>query len=273
VKVGLGSIGVGVAKGLQLGTAPLLDVFGVLNVNGKVDFLRAGPLDLALLGQYYAVPLTALLQLVGADDLLTGVGGKTTTTTASYLAVGGTASLRVARPWTVHTQLYWAQPSAKGDIAFDDLPEVLIPGLSIPDTAVVGLGVKGDLAILNLATDLRFNRRDSVYAWLRYPFYGRVRGTTDAAIDGFQGIDGLSFAVEYGAPIALSDSYSFAIGYQASWKHLEARVGVGWSAVPATWLLQAFELSWRFGGATRQHEHDIRKGFHDAKKNEEETGS
>lgn len=263
-KVGLGSVSVGLAKGVQLGTAPLLDLVGVFNANGKIDFVRKGGLDVAVLGQVYTVPLTRLLTAVGADGLLSGANGTSVTTRASYVAVGGTGSLRLARPWTLHTQLYWAAPSARGDIAFDDLPEVLVPGLELGGSAAVGLGVRADLAVLNLATDVRFNRRDSVFAWLRYPFYGRVRGLTDGSVEGFEGIDGLSFAVEYASPIRLSDSYSLAIGYQASYRHFEARLGIGWSAVPGTWLLQAFEVSWRFGGATRRAEHEIRKGYRES---------
>jgi hypothetical protein len=55
-----------------------------------------------------------------------------------------------------------------------------------------------------------------------------------------------------------------AAGYQASWKHLEARLGIGWSAVPYTWVLQSFELSYKFGGPTRRAERHIRHGFRKA---------
>lgn len=264
-KLGIGSLGVGVVRGVQVGTAPLLDVVGVFNANAKIDFLRRGPVDVAVLGQYYTMPLTGVLEAVGAGRFLTGSDGTTITSRATYTALGGTASVRLAQPWTLHTQLYWASPSARGEIAFDDLPDSLLPGVGLPDSAEIGLGVRADLGVLNLATDVRFNRRDSLFAWLRYPFYGRVRGLTDGAIEGFPASEDLSFVVQWGGNIALRDSYSFAVGYQASWRHVEARVGVGWSAVPATWLLQAFELSYRFGGPTRRHERDVRQGYRDVK--------
>jgi hypothetical protein len=268
-KIGLGAVQVGVLPRFQVGTVPLLDLVGVFNGNARYDFLRAGPLDLGVLAQAYTVPLTNVLEAVGAGEFLTGDQGTTVTSRASWVGLGATASVRLAPPWTLHTQVYWASPSVKGAIAFDDLPEVLVPGLDLGGSAAVGLGVKADLAILNLATDLRFNRRDSVYAWLRYPFYGRVRGVTDGAIEGFEQLENAQFIVAYGDRIALADGYSLAVGYQASWRHLELRLGVGWSAVPNTWLLQAFELAYRFGGPTRRHEREVRQGYRDVKRETE----
>lgn len=260
-KIGFGTIATGIAPRFQLGTAPALDVIGVFNANLKANLLRKGPFDGAVGLQYYHVPVTALAGLVGADMLFNGSGGDTVAVEASYLGVGVTGSLQVVDPWSIHLQAYWARPAIKGNISFDDLPEVILPGLSIGDSAAVGLGAIGDLGIVNLATDLRFNRRDSVYGWLRYPFYGRVRGKTNGEVEGFDQLSNASVIVAYGDWIPLRDSYSFAIGYQASWKHFEGRVGIGWSAVPAAWLLQAFELSYKFGGATRRQERQIRRGY------------
>jgi hypothetical protein len=255
-KIGLGSITTGVAPRVQLGTVPVLYVAGVLNANLKANLVRKGPFDASVGMQYYNVPLTGI-----ASRWLSGDAGDNVAVNASYLGIGTTGSVQVARPWSVHLQTYWARPSINGEIMFADLPEVLLPGLSLGDTGAVGLGVIGDLGILNLATDLRFNRRDSVFAWLRYPFYGRVRGRTNGEIGGFENLSNADFIVAYGDWIPFGDSYSMAFGYAASWKHFEARAGIGFSAVPGAWLLQAFELSYRFGGATRRQERKIRKGF------------
>lgn len=263
-KVGLGSILTGVVPRVQLGTAPLLDAVGVWNINAKANLTRVGPFDAAFVAQYYNVPLTGLV-----GGALNGSGG-TTTASASYLGIGATGSLQILDPWSIHGQLYWARPSARGNISFDDLPEVLLPGLSLGDTGAIGLGVTGDLAVLNLATDLRFNRRDSVFAWLRAPIYGRVRGMTNGRIDGFDELENADFIIAYGDWIKFSESYSVAIGYQASWKHLDARVGVGMSAIPGAWILQAFELSYRFGGTTRRNERKIRKGYREVRGNDDE---
>ncbi|MEQ1504465.1 MAG: biopolymer transporter ExbD, partial [Myxococcota bacterium] len=257
-KIGLGSVAVGVAPRLQVGTVPALDLLGGFNLNAKANLVREGPVDAAILAQYYYAPLTKILSSSSADLWFPG---DETTIAVSYLGLGATTSVQLADPWSAHLQLYWARPSATGDIAFDDLPSVLLPGLSLGETASLGLGVSGDLAVVNLATDLRFNRRDSVFAWLRYPFYGKVRGRTTGEIDGFDALSNAEFIVAYGDFVPFADSYSVAIGYQASWRHVEARAGVGWSAVPGAWLLQAFELSYRFGGATRREERKIHQGY------------
>jgi hypothetical protein len=241
-------------------------------VNAKANITREGPFDLALLAQYYYVPVVSILQSLGVP-LQINEDARVSGGTASYLGLGVGTSLQIADPWTIHTQLYWARPSAKGQVDFQNLPTFLIPGGALGGTAGVGLGVTGDLAVLNLATDVRFNRRDSVFAWLRYPFYGSVRGkpeitdivSPDAGtplppdIDVIIGVDDF---------IPFSQTYSIAAGYQASWKHWEARIGVGWGGtatgvggVPLAWLLQAFEVSYKFGGETRTTERKIRKGF------------
>ncbi len=264
-KIGLGSVSTGVVPRVQVGTAPVLDVLQVWNINAKANISRIGPFDAALVLQYYNVPLT---------DFVSGVidgSGSTETASASYLGIGATGSLQVLDPWSIHAQLYWARPSARGNISFDDLPQILLPGLSLGDTAAIGLGVTGDLGIVNLATDLRFNRRDSVFAWMRYPFYGEVRGMTSGEIGGFEQLENARFIVAYGDWIPFPTSYSVALGYQASWKHVDLRVGVGKSAIPLAWVLQAFEVSYRFGGTTRRQERKIRKGFHEASKTDDEV--
>ncbi|MCA9488963.1 MAG: biopolymer transporter ExbD [Myxococcales bacterium] len=289
-KIGVGSITTGVLPGLQIGTAPLLDVVGVFNVSGKLNLGRRGPLDAGVLGHFYTVPLTGIVTSLAED-----FDG---TASASYFAAGATASLRVASPVTVHGQLYWGRPSAQGEIHFDELPLELFPS-DLTLSADVGIGVNADLLITNLATDVRFNRRDSVFVWARYPFYGVVRGRTEASIPGVSG--GTSFgSLGYETFIPPQDSLSIAGGYMASWKHVELRVGIGWTStggtpeVPTTltgggtdplieepsfnpaslaWLLQAFELSYKFGGPTRRAERDIQKAYREVQEHEEQRGS
>lgn len=256
-KIGLGSVSTGVLPRVQLGTAIALDAVGVWNFTAKSNLTRVGPFDAALVVQYYDIPLTGIV-----GDILDGPRGNTVTARAAYLGLGATGSLQILDPWSIHGQLYWGRPSARGSISFDDLPEILLPGLSLGGNAAIGLGVAGDLAVLNLATDVRFNRRDSAFAWLRYPFYGRVRGITSGQIDGFEALDNAQFIVAYGDRIRFAESYSFAIGYQASWNHIDLRVGLGLSAIPGAWTLQAFDLSYRFGGTIRRQEHRIRRGYH-----------
>lgn len=257
-KLGVGSIQAGIAPRIQLGTAPMLDLIGALNLTAKANVLREGPLDGALLLQYYNLPLGGLIGAFTGDWITDQ--SPTASARASYLGLGATGSLQLRAPWSIHAQLYLMHPSTRGDVAFDSLPPLLLPGLSLGGTGAVGVGVIGDVGVLNVATDYRFNRRDSVFLWLRYPFYGRVRGLTSGAIDGFEQLENASFIVAYGDTIPFVDSYSVALGYQASYRHLELRAGLGLSALPGVWALQAFELSYRFGGATRRRERRIRRG-------------
>jgi hypothetical protein len=44
---------------------------------------------------------------------------------------------------------------------------------------------------------------------------------------------------------------------------VDIRAGVGASAVNRTWWVQAFDLSYRFGGERRRYETEIMRGYRD----------
>ena len=259
-KLGVASWNTSIAPRLQIGTAPALDAVGLLNVSVKANFFRTRRIDGALLAQYYTLPLTTLADFFGLGSLLEGPEAETVTANADYIGLGTTTSIQILDPWSIHVQGYWARPALRGNIAFDDLPVFILPGLS-GELTNVGVGAIGDILIATVATDVRFNRRDSVYLWVRYPFHGRVRGQTSGEVAGLEGLENTDVILAYGDWIKFEDSYSVAIGYQASFKHIEGRVGIGLSSVPYAWALQAFDLSYRFGGATKRKERRIRKGF------------
>ncbi len=289
-KLGLGTITTGVLPGVQLGTVPLLDALGAFNVYGKANLGRSGPIDFAFLTQYYTLPVTEIVNSLDEQILLDAAS-------AAYLAFGATASIRVASPWTLHTQLYWARPSLKASGPINELPTALFPGgLNFGDISVAG-GVRGDVGVANLATDLRFNRRDSVFVWLRYPFYASARAQADFNLTAtYADIDfgEIELNTNIGTEprwLSIIDSYSLAGGYQASFKNVDLRMGIGWShtggsaaegvselagtpvdPVNFAWVLQAFELSYKFGGPTRREERRIRKGYKDVKDLEEQGG-
>jgi hypothetical protein len=50
------------------------------------------------------------------------------------------------------------------------------------------------------------------------------------------------------------DAGMASIAWQFSWQHWEARVGAGVSSIPGSWVLNTWELSYRFGGKTRVKE-------------------
>ncbi len=268
-RVGLGTLAAGVLPGTQVGTFLPGDLAGAFNIYGKSNIVRRGPLDLALIAQYYKVPSWLLdLATDQANAALDG-GGQTGSLRASggYLGLGAVVSLQILDPWSAHLSVYYGRPGAKGSFAFDDLPALLFPGLDVPETdGNLVARVNGDAVVINLATDLRFNRRDSVFVWGRVPVYARARGLASAEDFG-EGFDGIDIIVAYGQPLPPSETYSVAFGYMASWKHFEARVGLGVDAYPVpVWALQAFDLSYRFGGPTRRSEGDIRRGYRDQRR-------
>ena len=93
------------------------------------------------------------------------------------------------------------------------------------------------------------------------PVYARARGEVSGQIEGMQNLDDLGLLVTYGDTLPLSTAYRVSLSYQLQWKHWEARVGIGHSPVQGSWLIQAFDLSYRFGGKTRRAERQIRKGY------------
>ena len=75
------------------------------------------------------------------------------------------------------------------------------------------------------------------------------------------GLRNLDFAAAYQGWIPIQQSYRATLAYQFSWQRVDLRFGWGFAAVPYTWLLQAFDLSYRFGGTTRRTEKVVRKNF------------
>ncbi len=258
-KVGLTGIWVGFPSHVQLGTSPLLDVAGAYNGWLKAELVRTPGMDGALVAQYYHVPNWAF-------SFLEEASGNAFKGSGAYLGLGAVSTLKPADPWSIHLSAYWARPTVRGDVELDALPPLLFPGLDVPKTdTTLTSRVTGDLVVVNLASDLRFNLRDSVWVWGRFPVYGSARGQISANAVGAN-VDNLDLIVAYGAPLPFGDTYSVVAGYMASWQHFEMRVGLGWSGVPSLWLLQAFDLSYRFGGPTRREQHEIRKSFRDQKK-------
>jgi hypothetical protein len=131
----------------------------------------------------------------------------------------------------------------------------------------VDLDVKASAATLRFATDYRFNRRDSVILQFQSLFYTDVFGGLTASRDippmlGIGEVVSTAVAVDESQRYSLTENYVATLSYQASFNHLDLRVGGGWSApVAYAWPLTAFDVSWRFGGATKAEERRLRKGW------------
>lgn len=272
-KLGLASISYGVVPRVHLGTSPVLDLLGIYNGLAKWNFVRAKRVDLALTGSLYVVPITQLLQRFD-DDGSYDIAGQTideqdifvdriTTSSLSLLT-----SLQVWKGWSLHGGVGWTRASATGNLAFNDLPVIVVPGLDpIGGDLTLVPRVVGDLVDVRVATDLRFNRRDSLILQGAASVYAHAHGEISGEIAGLPAeLGDLDFAIGYGGPVTPAASYRASIAWQFSWRKVDLRFGVGTSAIPDTWLLQAFDLSYRFGGVTRRTERRVKKAYREDRK-------
>jgi hypothetical protein len=269
----------GIAPRVQIGTAPGLDLLGLPNLNAKANVMREGPFDGAVLGEYYFVPINSVLRRY-SDVLGLGEEGQSLgdqelyTAQLSFLSLGAMGSLQVAKPWSLHVGVTYGRVSGKGQFNFADLPSIVIPGVLNEDLggeAQLVTGIALETAQLRLATDIRFNRRDSLVLQYRGTFHARARAgaafgeenlfaNPDNPLEG----ENIELIVAYGGFVPLSFQYTASIAWQFSWKRVDARVGFGISQpLPWLWIAQPFELSYRFGGKTRRTEAGIRQGFRD----------
>lgn len=269
-KIGLTSLSYGILPRVQVGTVSALDLLGVYNASAKGNFVRTGPLDLAISGSVYAVPITDLLERFDQKGTYKIAGYKVKgkdifVDRITYFGLSLHGSLQLVGGWSAHTGVGYARASAKGALDFQNLPTVVLPGLDpIGGELTLVPNVVGELIDLRFATDYRFNRRDSLILQAAATVYGRARGGISGGIDGLpRELRNLDFIVGYGQAISPWDSYRASLAWQFSWKTVDLRFGLGASAVPYTWLLQSFELSYRFGGETRKGETEIQRGYRD----------
>lgn len=257
VRVGAASITVGVLPRTQFGTVPALDALGVPNGSLKVDAIQAGPVHIAGTGAYYRTQLGEFV--------------------AQYTQGGVLASVEVLPPWSVHISgtTNWVA----GD-GFPDLTE-LSPVLSQYSRAQlddwttaaqarnVDLELRAMAVTAKLATDVRLNRRDSLIFQVQSALSSRVSGGVGATEDvpPIAGMDqmikaGVQVTAEEGGRLPLGSNYLTTLSYQASFKNWEFRAGGGWSyPIPYTWVLQAIDVGYRFGGSERERDTRVRKGY------------
>jgi len=247
VKLGFGTIQVGALPRTQLGTVPILDLLGLYNVNAKVDPLRLGPFDLGVDGILYALPL---------GDFI-----------GTYRAAGATMSLIIVPAWSIHAGLRYGEVAAHGIPDLSGLSPFLstVSGHALEDWSYDGPeNPKADLELaqIEVDTDLRINNRDGfVLRVLATPY---VHAGADFGADPppILGIDSL---LETGGEQPIGKTWSASLSYQGAFKHWDMRLGAGWSAIPFQWVLQAEDLSYRFGGKTRRTEKRERKAWKDDK--------
>lgn len=268
VKVGIATITAGILPRTQIGTYPALYALGIPNGNVKFNALRLGPVDLALTGDASSL-IAGNFSLRKAD-------------------LGGLASIILTDPWSVHVGATYGVFQVHGEpdlsrlsplvarldppdaLGFDDYYTWLQDEL---DSNEIELGLVSRTISGRLATDVRFNRRDSLILQGTAVVWRNV--DAGAVINGEQkdfdpnllpdGLFGVKEFFTDSQPIG--STYVVSGSWQWAWKNVDLRLGLGWSAQQPAWLLQAVELDYRFGGKTRRQERQIRKGWRRDKEN------
>ena len=257
LQAGLNRSTIGILPRTQIGTQIPLWALGIQNANAKVNVLRLGPVDLAITGNYLNLAPTA-------DQSLN----------IQYYGVGGYGSFRILDNWSIHAGAQYAELNLSGLPNLDALsgPIRTFSGLTDEDIQNVTSAIEEavtyerseQILSAKIATDIRLNRRDS------FILQGNMmRSETDnsgLSVEA-EGV-GLSLESEQISsplfqyllvPQDSSTNYGASIAYQASFKRAYLRLGVGYSTIPYSWLLQSIDLTWRWGGATKRRANKLEK--------------
>lgn len=233
VKLGVSNMSIGILPHVQVGTSVPLDVFGIPNVQAKIHATEGGPFDIAAWVEYDA--------LVRTDF------------DASLLTAGGITSFQLAKPWGLHIGGSYTRANIAGDINLESLPQLIWfldeSGSGNPDHADSLLHV--ETVNVRVATDIRFNRRDAIVLQGSATIYADVEHDAELWVPTFLGLEE---ALDQNGFISPDKAGMASIAWQFCWEHWEARVGAGVSSIPGAWVLNTWELSYRFGGKTRIRE-------------------
>jgi len=252
-KLGVAAITVGVLPRTHIGTVPVLDVLGVPNAHVKINPLRIRNYDLAISGNHYRIQ---------SGDLRAFQSG-----------IGLTQSIQIIEPWSLHIGTHYAILGSDGIPAPSALPGAVQTGeVSDQDVAIAqaalgadDLGFRAEALSIHVATDIRFNRRDSLIIQGRAMTWANIEtGFTPPPVMGID--EAMEIANSGKAPLA--ETYVASLAWQFSWKQVDLRIGGGISSVPGAWLLQSTDLSYRFGGKTRRTESRMKRTW---KKNKADT--
>jgi len=231
-RLGLSTITMGVLPRTQLGTVPTLDVLGMFNGTLKVNPLRIGPVDLSAESAIY-------------DYNHFGFHGR-------WYSAGGDLSVLLSPHWSIHGGATYTLMGLEGEIDLGALGELLsmANGSNIHG---IDLSSHGQSVKVHAATDLRMNRRDSLILQSSAVVWGSLDSPMDLPV-----ILGGGLSENQSTGQRIADSYTLSLSYQAAFRHLEARVGIGLAAQKLMWVQPAFELCYRWGGETHRSEARMR---------------
>jgi len=255
VQVGLANIHAGILPRVQVGTSPVLNAIGLYNGTAKINLMRLGPVDIAARGDHYRYPLGEMK--------------------GDYTAAGATISTRILPSWSLHLTGQYATMGMEGLPDTSGISPVvyMFTGTDIntwrDEAAAQNLSVQleAEAVTAKVATDIRFNRRDSLIIQGQAMVWGSVSSSSTGDLD-IPPLLGMDEALSYEAEgiIPLGNSYSASLAWQWNWKRSYLRLGMGYSSVPGAWLMQSTEYAMRFGGKTRRGEAQMRRGWRNNRK-------
>ena len=246
VEVGLTRVAVGLMPRVLVSTSPVLDGLGAWNVGAKADLIRVGPLDLAPLFHGY---------------WLSDPGGFR----AQWLKGGLQGSLIATPRWSVHFGGSFDWLGADGIPQYETIQPLLVTEssraaaqqwLATIEANNGDLELRQFLFSLRFATDVRLTWRDSLILQASAIPWGAAAQRATAEVQGqtidlppVLQLDELLVNTGTKRPEqAIVDSYVVSLAWQASWEHLQLRMGFGSSATTLAWVLPTIQLGWRFGG-------------------------
>lgn len=236
VKLGLANITIGLLPHVQVGTSVPLDALGIANVTGKVHATEGGPFDIAAYANYYVMP---------REDFA-----------ASFLSTGAITSLTFNKYWSLHLGGGYADLEIDGQVDFSSLGTLFAFANAVP---VIPFQFSSQMVTASLATDVRFNRRDSIVLRGETVLWAKTDTSVHPTLLSLTGLDQ---AVEEDGWMTPDKAYTATLAWQFAWEHIELRVGGGVSSAGTlAWLLQSAELSYRFGGKTRIKERKLRQEY------------
>lgn len=241
VRLGIGTIGVGLLPGTHLSTNVPLIVLGVPNATAKVS-VPIGPVAVSARGNGYWMPQSDFSAAFWEGVLQVSVNP----VPALGLHVGGS----------------YAYLESAGDFDPAQINPLLTSGLSAAGMAdgytLPGMDVTARVVGMRAAVDVRFNRLHSVVLQAESVLYTEVDAP---ALDNLPDVLFFDDVLAFDGFVPVTEGYTTSIAYQLTWHNLDVRAGVGLSAVPGAWLLQSVDVAWRFGGATRRKETQMKKGW------------
>lgn len=253
--LGLNTLQIGILPRTQIGAKPLLWLVGLQNADAKINAIRLGPVDFAIQGSY--------LGLASPEFPTSNIGA------------GATASLQILQPWSVHLQANYNRFNAEGLPDLDTVNDYFLDyaGIDVDDIRDkldeqgLQFGIGAETLTLNLTSDIRFNRRDSLIfqgkaiVWHRIDISNNIDETElPVGVD----LDAI-LSLESEGLTNISKNYLVSAAWQWSWDRAYLRLGLGWSSLDAAPylppILSTIDYAWRFGGKTKRSEGKIRAGW------------